>query len=29
MLVIAHHNISDPEAFWAKAKEVTENLPGS
>ena len=29
MLVIAHHNISDPEAFWAKSKEVTSNLPGS
>ena len=27
MLVIAHHNISDPENFWAAAKEVTENLP--
>jgi hypothetical protein len=29
MLVIAHHNISDPVAFWNKAKEVTENLPGN
>jgi hypothetical protein len=29
MLVIAHHNISDPEGFWAAAKEVTTNLPGS
>ena len=27
MLVIAHHNISDPESFWAGAKEVTKNLP--
>ena len=27
MLVIAHHNISDPEGFWAGAKEVTKNLP--
>ena len=27
MLVIAHHNISDPEKFWAAAQEVTGNLP--
>ena len=27
MLVIAHHNISDPEKFWAGAQEVTGNLP--
>ena len=27
MLVIAHHNISDPEGFWTAAKEVTKNLP--
>lgn len=27
MLIIAHHNISDPDAFWGKAKEVTANLP--
>lgn len=27
MLVIAHHNISDPEGFWSRAKEVTTNLP--
>lgn len=27
MLIIAHHNISDPEGFWAGAKEVTKNLP--
>ncbi|HVF96990.1 MAG TPA: hypothetical protein VM871_06705 [Flavisolibacter sp.] len=27
MLVIAHHHISDPENFWAKAQEVTSNLP--
>lgn len=29
MLIIAHHNISDPEGFWAAAKEVTKNLPGN
>ena len=29
MLIIAHHNISDPEGFWAAAKEVTKNLTGS
>ena len=29
MLVIAHHNISDPEAFWKSAKENTTSLPGS
>ena len=28
MIIIAHHNISDPEGFWAAAKEVTANLPG-
>ena len=27
MLVIAHHNISDPEGFWAAAEKVTQNLP--
>ena len=27
MLVIAQHNIQNPEAFWAAAKKVTENLP--
>ena len=29
MLVIAHHNISDPEGFWAAAAEVTKSLPGT
>ena len=29
MLVIAHHNISDPEHFWAAAEEVTKSLPGN
>ena len=29
MLVIAHHNINDPEGFWAAAKGVTMNLPGN
>lgn len=29
MLVIAHHHISNPEGFWAKAQEVTKNLPAS
>jgi hypothetical protein len=27
MLVIAHHNISNPESFWSAAEEVTKNLP--
>lgn len=27
MLVIAQHTISNPEAFWSAAKEVTSNLP--
>lgn len=27
MLVIAHHNISDPENFWAAAEKVTQGLP--
>ena len=29
MLIIAHHNISDPEGFWATAENVTKNLPGN
>ena len=27
MLVIAHHDIKNPEGFWAVASEVTKNLP--
>jgi hypothetical protein len=27
MLIIAQHNIQDPEKFWSSAKEVTNNLP--
>ena len=27
MLVIAQHNISNPESFWATAKELTSQLP--
>jgi len=27
MLIIAHHNITDPEGFWAAAENVTKNLP--
>ncbi len=27
MLIIAHHNINDPEGFWTAAGEVTKNLP--
>jgi hypothetical protein len=27
MLIIAHHNISNPEEFWKLAKETTQNLP--
>ena len=29
MLVIAHHIINDPQAFWSAAEEVTKNLPGN
>jgi hypothetical protein len=29
MLVIAHHNISNPERFWSVAAEVTKELPGN
>ena len=29
MLVIAHHNINDPEGFWGAAEEVTKNLPAT
>ena len=29
MLVIAHHNISNPEGFWSVAAEVTKELPGN
>ena len=27
MLVIAHHDVKDPQAFWSKAQEVASNLP--
>ena len=27
MLVIAHHNVTDP-AFWASAEENSKNIPG-
>ena len=27
MLIIAHHQIYDPDQFWATAKEVTPTLP--
>jgi hypothetical protein len=27
MLIIAQHNISNPEEFWKTAKEQTQNLP--
>lgn len=29
MLVIAHHHINDPEAFWKAAKEETQHLPAT
>ena len=29
MLIIAHHNISDPEGFWSAAEKVTQDLPGN
>ena len=29
MLVIAHHDISDPENFWSAAEQVTKNLPAN
>jgi mannose-1-phosphate guanylyltransferase len=29
MLIIAHHNISNPEEFWKVAKEQTQHLPTS
>jgi hypothetical protein len=29
MLIIAHHNISDPEGLWSAAENVTKNLPGN
>jgi hypothetical protein len=29
MLVIAHHDISDPENFWAAAQQVTKSLPAN
>ena len=29
MLIIAHHNISNPEEFWKAAKEQTQHLPTS
>ena len=27
MLVIAHHNVNDPQSFWGAAKELTKSLP--
>jgi hypothetical protein len=29
MLVIAQHDINDPEHFWAAAEEVSKNMPGN
>ena len=29
MLIIAHHDISDPEGFWNAAKQVTSGLPAN
>jgi len=29
MLIIAQHNISNPEEFWKEAKEQTQHLPTS
>ncbi len=29
MLVIAHHNINNPESFWQAAEEVTKALPAN
>ena len=29
MLIIAHHNINNPEEFWKAAKEKTQNLPSN
>jgi len=29
MLVIAHHDVSDPAAFWSAAKELTTKLPAT
>ncbi len=29
MLVIAHHNIKDPDKFWKTAKEASSSLPSN
>ena len=29
MLVIAHHDIQDPQAFWTAAQAVTSSLPAN
>lgn len=29
MLIIVHHNISNPAEFWKTAKELTDHLPTS
>lgn len=29
MLVIAHHDVKDPKAFWSKAQTITSNLPSN
>ncbi len=29
MLVIAHHNIQDPQTFWSKAESITSSMPAN
>ncbi|MFI5153547.1 MAG: hypothetical protein ACHQET_09455 [Chitinophagales bacterium] len=29
MLIIAHHNVNDPQSFWGAAKELTKSLPAN
>jgi hypothetical protein len=28
MFVLVHHNVQQPEAFWARSQEALGNLPG-
>ena len=29
MLIIAHHNVKDPEKFWNEARTVTSKMPAN
>jgi len=29
MLIIAHHNVSDPQKFWGSAEDIINKIPSS